>query len=581
MYTREDISDFFDLEVEAATNSWEALMKLPIKERIRKRKAIRGVYLDRDYDETNDEGYYLLRLTVGVNLADFKEGEYMVLHREDERSGIKCQLYEFQGDDAIIIDVFPPDMPAELDDYYGQPLLLDKAMVDLRQNIYNNFLAVLPYDKNYWDELLLNKKPAPVFVDRDKCVQEIDETCQNFKLKLLPCQREAIVNSLSAKDYYLIQGPPGTGKSYVLGWIVLEEMCFFNHKVVVIGPNHKAINNALWQVVKSYPQAPVIKVGQSFNAPRQTIEVGDEEKAIFNAQHLNVQKVNDLEHAWVIGLTPHSLYTSRARGLRCDTLVIDEAGQMTIPLALMGMIKANKVILAGDFKQLPPIISSDKIRDEMRMSAFQAMMTDENCTMLDVSFRMNETICGFVSELFYNDRLKTLRKGSGNKMTCDDPLYSFDTPIVIHEVNDNGEQASDKEAMFIADVIAGYLDRGLPANEIAVLSPFRAQAANVRRHIKAHGNISEEQREGITADTIDKMQGQERDVIIFSMVSGKLDYMTEMADFLYNPNKLNVAFSRARSKLIIVGNISQIRKIGNGRFPHLGMMLASKYVTFL
>ena len=62
-------------------------------------------------------------------------------------------------------------------------------------------------------------------------------------------------------------------------------------------------------------------------------------------------------------------------------------------------------------------------------------------------------------------------------------------------------------------------------------------------------DISEEQRKLVAADTIDKMQGQEREVIIYSLVSGNLDYMTEMAEFLYNPNKMNVAFSRAKSKL--------------------------------
>ena len=75
---------------------------------------------------------------------------------------------------------------------------------------------------------------------------------------------------------------------------------------------------------------------------------------------------SQLDRNWLIGLTPHSLYTSRARGLECDTLIIDEAGQMTIPLALMGMLKTKKVIFAGDHKQLPPIVSSDKIKSNLK-----------------------------------------------------------------------------------------------------------------------------------------------------------------------------------------------------------------------
>ncbi len=149
---------------------------------------------------------------------------------------------------------------------------------------------------------------------------------------------------------------------------------------------------------------------------------------------------------------------------------------------------------------------------------------------------------------------------------------------MIHHIDDDGEQTSDKEADFIATTVAGILKKGLPANEIAVLSPFRAQAANIRRHIRKHTDISDEQRQLVAVDTVDKMQGQEREVIIYSFVSGNMDYMTEMAEFLYNPNKLNVAFSRAKSKLIIVGNIKQLRKIPSADYPHITKMLDSKYV---
>lgn len=582
MITKKDISEFFELEVDAAKKNWEALMQLPVKDRIRKRKTIDGVYLDREYRSTSDDRYVLLKVSVGVNLADFKEGECLVLHKENSLSGIKCALNSFEGDEAIIIEVFPPNMPLDLASYYDMPLLLDKDLVDLREHVYYKFLAELKYDSEYWEQSLINNIVPPNIVEIDKCNNELDETCNSFKLNLLTKQREAIVNSLAAKDYYLIQGPPGTGKSFVLAWIILEEIFFNNHKVVVIGPNHMAINNTLVQVLKQYPAYPnIIKVGQTYNAPKFVITKEDKECKINSIQRFNVTNVEQYEEGWVIGLTPHSLYTSRADYLKCDTLIIDEAGQMTIPLALMGMIRCKKVILAGDHKQLPPIISSDEVRDEMKKSIFQTLMTEDNCTMLDVSFRMCEPICDFVSELFYDGKVKPMKQGCGEMIVCNEPLFDFHTPIIIHHVDDNGEQTSDKEAAFIADTIAGYIGKGLPANEIAVLTPFRAQAANVRRHIRKHKDITEEQRKLIASDTIDKMQGQEREVIIYSLVSGDMDYMSEMAEFLYNPNKMNVAFSRAKSKLIIVGNIEQIKKICSEEFSHVKKMIESDLVTFI
>lgn len=582
MINRKDISDFFDLEAEAAKKSWEALMSLPIKDRIRKRRAIQSVFLDRDYRETSNDDYILIKVTVRVNLADFKEGECLILHKEDSLSGIQCTLNSFIGDDEIILEVFPPNMPIDIDSYYDEPLILDKDKVDLREHVYWPFMAQLPgLNDEFWEKFLINLKPKPTFEDREKCVEELDDTIKNFELDLLPQQKEAILNSMSAKDYYLIQGPPGTGKSFVLALIMLEEYAYFNHKVIVIGPNHMAINNALGQFLKTafgYSEH-LFKVGQSYHAPSHKVCFQDQEFTIQNFNRLNSYNANSCDFPWIIGLTPHSLYTSRARYLECDTLVIDEAGQMTIPLALMGMIKAKKVIFAGDHKQLPPIVSSDEICEEMRKSAFEALINDENHTMLDVSFRMCEPICNFVSELFYEGKVKAMKKGCGDMIICNDPLYSFKNPVVIHHIEDYGEQTSDKEADFIVETIAGFLKKGLPADEVAVLSPFRAQAANIRRKIRHHADITEEQAKLITADTVDKMQGQEREVIFFTLVAGNWDYMIDMADFLYNPNKLNVAFSRAKSKLIIVGNIDQISKIDKDTFPHLELMINSSYVT--
>lgn len=581
-----DIEDFFNLEAEAASAKWEATMKLSIKDRIRKRKAIQDVYLDKDFSGKSEENYKLLKVTAKVNLADFKEGECLILHNVNSVVGIKCRLNSFENDDVIILEVFPPDMPSNLDMYYDTPLLLDKDKVDLRNNVYYPFIFNLPnYSDNFWKELIFNSCPQPTFENEEFCKQALNDRIEYLTLSLLPKQKEAILKCMQAKDYYLIQGPPGTGKSFVLSIIMIEEMIHLKHNVIVIGPNHMAINNAMGQFVKLVPEyaALATKVGQSYNAPTIKVKFVDKEYTIDNVTHLNVNWARNLNSQldlnWLIGLTPHSLYTSRARGLECDTLIIDEAGQMTIPLALMGMLKTKKVIFAGDHKQLPPIVSSDKIKSNLKQSAFQALISDYNCTMLDTSFRMCESICAFVSELFYDGHLKSMKQGYSTKLICDDPLYSFDHAVVLHDEDDEGEQVSDKEAEYIATVIAGFIAKGINTDEIAVLSPFRAQAANIRRAIKKHKGISKEDCNKIVSDTVDKMQGQEREVIIYSLVSGNIDYMLEMAEFLYNPNKMNVAFSRAKSKLIIVGSLGKLASLNLPNFSHINRMLNSKYIT--
>ncbi|MCF0256408.1 MAG: AAA family ATPase [Bacteroides heparinolyticus] len=580
--TKDDISNFFDLEADAAKNRWDTLMRLSVKDRIRKRKTIKDVYLDKDYSERSDEGHSLLKVRFSVNLSDFKEGEYLILHKENTNFGISCSLYEFEGDNNIILDVY--SVPS-LDEYYDVPLVLDKDKVDLRQNVYSHFLMSLTtFDDHSWRKTIINSVPNPTFNNAYECENYLKNTIELFNLSLLPKQKEAILRSMQAEDYYLIQGPPGTGKSFVLGIIMLEEVCDLKHNVIIIGPNHMAINNAMEQAVKLFPPMSrlITKVGQSYNAPTLKVHYEDNEYSIDNAPYLNLRwpsDVNSNGRNWLIGLTPHALYTRRARGLECDTLIIDEAGQMTIPLALMGMIKARKVIFAGDHKQLSPIVSSERIRPELKRSAFERLISDDNCTMLDTSFRMCEPICDYVSELFYDGRLKAMKSGHSNALICQEKLYSFDAPVILHEIEDTGEQVSDNEAVFIADAIAGFISKGIKPEEIAVLSPFRAQAANIRRTIRKHPDISAEDSKKLTSDTVDKMQGQEREVIFYSLVSGDWDYMNEMAEFLYNPNKMNVAFSRAKSKLIIVGSLRKISKLSLPQYPHIKKLLNSKFAT--
>ncbi len=581
MITTKDIIEYFDYEVEESNKSWESLMALPLKERIRKRKAITDVQMVKGSEGRTGNDHKLFRFSFSKNLSDFREGDLLLLHREDNIHGMSCTLYEYNGENEITIDVFPPNMNYTVEELEHGKWVIDKDKTDLRGTVYSKFYFRLPSDEDYWQKHLLNNPTCPIFQNEQFVEEKLEETILNWGLQLTQKQREAIFKSMAAQDYYLIQGPPGTGKSFVLSMIILEEIFDLGHNVVVVGPNHMAINNVLIQVLKLIPfyAYRILKIGQSYHAPK--VKVMDDqgnEQEIVCGEYLDWYVASHWENKPIIGFTPYCFYTNRAGGYDCDTLIIDEAGQMTIPLGLMGMFKAKKVILAGDHKQLPPIITSDKISNELKQSIFQKLMRPNNHTMLDVSFRMCGPICNFVSELFYDGELKAKNVKVSDRIICSDKLLSFDTSIVMLNVEDDGEQVSEKEAESILNIIKQYISLGLPATEIGVLSPFRAQAAHIRRLLKKEPNIDAND---IAVDTIDKMQGQERDVIITSLVAGDIDYMIEMADFLYNPNKLNVAFSRAKSKLIVVGNLTRLKQIDLSPYPHIKKMLEYEKAEFL
>ena len=564
MITNCSIKEYFELEYEAQKASYEALMRLPVNDRVRKRKAIKDVIFDKLFCVGQSTGETLYRLKFKANHSDFKEGETVLLHPSDSKTGIQCTITKFEGEYALIISVSRCDIGG-VSRLMDKSLVLDKTLVDLRGNVYHNFTQELALDDPVFARA--NSVPATRFANREECESELQANIRRKNLQLTDKQHEAIVNSMAAQDHYLIQGPPGTGKSFVLGIIMMEEIQYFRHHVLVIGPNHHAINNALVQAAKMMSGGNIYKVGQWYNAPAKVTTTHGEIN-ITKYEYLP-QQLRLSTSPWIIGLTPHALYTRRAYLLDCDTLIIDEAGQMTIPLTIMGMIRAKKVIFAGDHKQLPPIVASDKVSDDFKHSLFQRWYSPKNSTMLDVSFRMCEPICRFVSELFYEGRLNADTHSAGEKLSSSNPLLSYDHPIVVKHIDHRGTNVSDEEAQFIADTIAQFIAIGSCAKDIAVLAPFRAQAQAVRRYIQKHPNIPEAMKPLIAADTIDKMQGQERAVIFYSMTSGDYDYAAEMSEFLFNPNKMNVAFSRAKYKLIVVGNINCARRLDPKVFPHL------------
>ena len=138
MITHQSIIEFFDQETIAEKKRYDELMALSLAERVRKRKAIRGLHIDKDYEEESPDGEHLYRLTVGINLADFKEGDRLRLHKEDSDNGVACTLYRFEGDNAILISVSSYNLYCDIRDWHGVALVLDKDNVDLRKNVYRS-----------------------------------------------------------------------------------------------------------------------------------------------------------------------------------------------------------------------------------------------------------------------------------------------------------------------------------------------------------------------------------------------------------------------------------------------------------
>jgi DNA replication ATP-dependent helicase Dna2 len=183
--------------------------------------------------------------------------------------------------------------------------------------------------------------------------------------------------------------------------------------------------------------------------------------------------------------------------------------------------------------------------------------------MLETTYRMNEPLTRWPSENFYQGRLIAHRTNAARRFVLW-PEPSMVSVIVNHEGN---RACSDEEADETAALIEEMLAGGLPPGEIGVVVPFRAQAAKIRSLLRFRRFADVPDISKLTVDTVERFQGQEREVMIVSFVSSEDAFMDRIGAFLTYPQRLNVAVTRARTKVLLVYS-PRFRKWLERNAPH-------------
>lgn len=252
-------------------------------------------------------------------------------------------------------------------------------------------------------------------------------------------------------------------------------------------------------------------------------------------------------------------------GREFDTLVIDEATQATEPSCLIPITSADRVVMAGDHRQLPPTIQSEEAaREGLRETLFERLAArEEIVSLLDTQYRMHEGIMEFSSERFYNGALKAdesvrthtladfgveaedLPVNRREILDPDAPLVFADTSganAAEHSREGSTSRENPTEAELVASLARAYLDTGIDPTDIALISPYDDQVDRIRREIDI---------EGLEIDTIDGFQGREKEVVLLSLVRSNA---SNEIGFLDESRRFNVALTRAKRKAIIVGD---------------------------
>lgn len=352
-----------------------------------------------------------------------------------------------------------------------------------------------------------------------------------------------------------VQGPPGTGKTYT-GARLIVDLVGHGKRVGVVATSHKAVTNLVEAACDAAAERGtalnVVHKNDPDAAPtRSGVRLVGENK--------DVVKALDSGGVDVVAGTPF-LFAREEMQDRVDVLFVDEAGQMSLANVLAMGAAARSIVLLGDPNQLAQV-SKGTHPDGAEVSALQhvlgreSTLSEERGIFLPDTRRLHPDVCSFISDAFYESRLKPHPSTHGQRVAGGPQLEG--TGIRYLEVAHRANAArSREEAERVAELVEALLGRPwtnqkgettpLGVDDIVIVAPYKAQVAEIRRRVRAR--TGQEPRVG----TVDKFQGQEGAVVIFSMATSSPEDAPRNREFLYSRHRLNVAISRARALAILV-----------------------------
>ena len=441
---------------------------------------------------------------------------------------------------------------------------------------------------------------------------------------LNPTQEKAVNEVLWAKDVAIVHGPPGTGKTTTLVEAINETLMresqvlvcaqsnmavdWISEKLVDRGVNVLRIGNPTrvndkmlgftyerrFEAHPDYPQLWAIR--KAIRELRKNRKKGSEsyrqklERLKSRATELEIRINSELlGEARVIACTLVGSAHRLLEGMKFGTLFIDEAAQALEAACWIPMRRASRVILAGDHCQLPPTVKSiAALRAGLGKTLMERIAENkpEVVTLLKIQYRMNEEIMRFSSDWFYHGEVESAPQIKYRSILEDDsPITWIDTSNEENQVTIEGDDVVSGEKrddmnfheQFVGEsfgrinkaeadltllTLAEYLiqvgkRRVLEESiDVGIISPYRAQVQYLKRLLKKY-EFFKPYRRLISVNTVDGFQGQERDVILISLVRSNDE---GQIGFLKDLRRMNVAMTRARMKLIILGDKSTMTK---------------------
>lgn len=395
-------------------------------------------------------------------------------------------------------------------------------------------------------------------------------------------QEHAVDRVLAAKDYALILGMPGTGKTTTIAHII-RALLAEEKSILLTSFTHTAVDNILLKIRDVAPHGAILRLGVSAKintqvqefcklaaTPRQTI--GEVDDAFMGSR---------IVATTCMGIN-HALFNRRS----FDVCIVDEASQITLPTILGPLLHARKFVLVGDHYQLPPLVQNKAaLAGGLDVSLFRQLSENQPNAVVDLGrqYRMSQDIMSLSNELVYHGKLRCGNEEVANRTltirnttaldvyhrghsSCPNlvsmcwlhritnpqhkVVFANTVPLgkrALETLSAGGKITNNVEAALTAQSVLGILALGVPGSQVGVITLYRSQLALMRQLFR-RARIPE----SVEIDSADRFQGRDKECIILSMV--RSNEVGIVGDLLKDWRRVNVALTRARSKLIVFGN---------------------------
>lgn len=490
------------------------------------------------------------------------EGNYCIVDAETGGEHFPVEAELLSVDDPMV--TIQPDWDG-IDDENAVRKLLNQDGLEIW---LHELLNPVPYERRLMAldqvekddrkrELLTGTRPVEFSVNKYSTPEPA--------IELNDYQRLALIWADGANDVVCIHGPPGTGKTRTLT-AYIERAVSRGKSVLVTAHSNQAVDNLLVgdSTRHSIEEGTLHAMAQDPDTDLSIARAGSNSRnRVVQSSYMN----RSISSADVVAATTSG--ASRFDPDRFDVAVVDEATQASRPATAIALNCARKLVLAGDHKQLPPYSADETMQEEdMHISLFEHLLNrygDRISVLLRKQYRMNEEIATFPNSAFYDGTLETADRN--RTWTVDDlkPIMGIDIQGDEQRQTQGNSYYNLDEAEAVARQVELLARNDLDPENIGVITAYSGQIGVIGSRIN---RLDTENSHRVTVDTVDSFQGGERDAIIVSFVrsnpaghSGFLEFPEE------GPRRLNVALTRARKRLVLVGDWSTLGTVAPHRTP--------------